>query len=97
MSYKYLPVERETVLNTDDETKTWQVYTAQPSLIRKLKKLGIKPYWTEEDNGKIVAARYQLDMDQVYFKKPRVKKELTEAQRQALAKGRTKNPLVINR
>jgi hypothetical protein len=66
----YSAYERETTIIGNDEDKEWQVYTAQPSIMGKLRRAGVEPYWTEtEPNEKgeprIIAAKYKLEWRQI--------------------------------
>ena len=46
-----LAEERETVIRSDDECKTWTVYTLQQTVITKLRKVGAEPYMVDPDGG----------------------------------------------
>lgn len=66
----YSAYERETTIIGNDEERVWQVYTAQPTVMTKLRRAGVEPYWTEtESNSKgeerIIAAKYKLDWRQI--------------------------------
>lgn len=71
-----LAEERETVIRSDDECKTWTVYTMQQTVITKLRKAGIEPYKIDPDG-----AHYYKDLkwNQVSFRKEHT---MTEEQRQ---------------
>jgi hypothetical protein len=66
----YTAYERETTILGNDEDRIWEVYTAQPMIMTKLRKAGVEPYWTEtEPNEKgeprIIAAKYKLEWRQI--------------------------------
>lgn len=66
----YTAYERETTILGNDLDKEWEVYTAQASIMGKMRRAGVEPYWTETeltDKGeeRIVAAKYRLEWRQV--------------------------------
>lgn len=66
----YSAYERETTIIGNDEERVWQVYTAQPTVMTKLRKAGMEPYWTETEIGsdgkeRIIAAKYKLEWRQI--------------------------------
>ncbi|MNH75636.1 hypothetical protein D3C73_278860 [compost metagenome] len=77
-----LAEERETVIRSDDDCKTWTVYTLQQKVITKLKKVGAEPYKVEEDG-----AHYYKDLkfNQVSFRNGK-ERAISEEQRQAASK-----------
>ena len=70
--------ERETILQIDDESKQWEVYTRQSTMMTKLNKI-VKPYKTIKEDGRVIEAYYRLEPKQVSFRKII---EMTEEQRQ---------------
>lgn len=75
-----LPEERETVILTSDNEKTWSVYTCQKKIMRKLEKIGAMAYDVQYDEeGNIISARFEVDYSQISFRK---KIELTEEQKE---------------
>lgn len=75
-----LPEERETVILTSDNEKSWSVYTCQKKIMRKLEKIGAIAYDVQYDEeGGMVSARYKVDFNQISFRK---KIELTEEQKE---------------
>jgi len=75
----YTAYERETTIVGNDEDRIWEIYTAQPTIMTKLKKAGMEPYWTETEpdvKGKprIIAAKYRLDWRQVTFRRKEKRK-----------------------
>jgi hypothetical protein len=78
----YTAPERETIIRCDDETKTWTIYTLQPTIITKLKRAGIEPYKVDEDGG-----HYYKDIafGQVSFRQESKGRQFTEEQRKAAA------------
>lgn len=49
INISYEPCEKETHITTDEESRTWNIYTLQTRIVTKLKKLGIEPYKTSPD------------------------------------------------
>lgn len=78
----YLPAERETVIRTCDEDKTWILYTYQGKIMSKLQRANIEPIETFSDGG----ARYILDFNQVSFRKKSNGRTMTQEQKDAAAK-----------
>lgn len=77
----YEKEERETHITTDDAMTTWNVFTRQGKIMRRLKKIGVEPCKVVKDeDGRIIEAEYEVDFKQINFRK---KIELTEEQRQA--------------
>lgn len=64
MSYE--ASERETIVSSSDELKTWNVYTLQRTVITKLQKAGVEPVKVDDDG-----AHYYEDLswEQVSFRK----------------------------
>lgn len=77
----FTAIERETVIHCDDETKTWEIYTLQPTIITKLKKAGIEPYKVDKDGGHFYK---DLNFNQVSFRSGK-KREVSEEQRRKAA------------
>lgn len=74
-----LAEERETVIRSDDECKSWTVYTLQQKVITKLRKVGAEPYKVDPDGGH----HYKdLKFNQVSFRSGK-ERVMTEEQRQA--------------
>lgn len=68
---------------------TWNVFTRQGKVMRKLDKIGVKPYKTiKDEDGRVIEAEYEVDFKQINFRK---KIELTEEQRQTRAEIARKN------
>ena len=74
--------ERETVITFNETEPSASVWTASETVYRRLKKLGYVP---TEDNER--SAVFEVPKAVVRVLKPRVKRELTERQREALKKG----------
>jgi hypothetical protein len=75
----YSASERETVIQTDDESGKWILHTYQGKIETKLRKAGIKPIEIYPDGG----SRYELDFNQVSFRAKSKKRPMSEEQRQA--------------
>jgi hypothetical protein len=86
----YLPCERETTLQIDDESNVWVLETRQNKIKTKLSRIGVTPVKEYPDGG----AKYILDYEQVSFRQKSKPRNLSEEQRQAaaerLAKARSK-------
>ncbi|WP_431785863.1 hypothetical protein [Paenibacillus lactis] len=82
-----LAEERETVIRSDDECKTWTVYTMQQTIITKLRKAGVEPYKVDP-----AGAHYYKDLkfNQVSFRSGK-ERVMTEEQRQKLSERAKKN------
>lgn len=82
-----LAEERETVIRSDDECKTWTVYTMQPTVITKLRKAGAEPYKVDAEG-----AHYYKDLkfNQVSFRSGK-EREMSEQRRQELSERAKKN------
>lgn len=81
MSMSYVANERETVIQCDDETMKWNLYTLQPRVITKLKKAGIEPARINSDG-----AHYydNIDFGRVSFRNESTR-TMSDEQRQAAA------------
>jgi hypothetical protein len=75
----YSAAERETVLQTDDESGKWILHTYQGKVQTKLRKANIQPVEEYPDGG----ARYELDFNQVSFRSKSKGRNMTEEQRKA--------------
>ena len=73
----YSASERATVIRTDDETKKWILYTYQSTIKTKMRKIGVEPKQVFSDGGMI----FELDFNQVTFRKRGQKRPLNEEQR----------------
>lgn len=65
MSISLSPVERETVFQIDEESLEWNIYTCQRRMMTKLNNAGWKPYWTDEEDDKLLAAKYKLPFNAI--------------------------------
>jgi hypothetical protein len=74
--------ERETVITFNEAEPTASVWTASETVYRRLNNLGYVP---TRDNER--SAVFEIPKALVRVLKPRVKRELTERQREALKKG----------
>ena len=77
------PCERETILQIDDESKEWNIYTRQQTMMTKLNKI-TEPYKVTKEEDRIIEAWYRLGAKQISFKKEYKKRELTEEQRKLI-------------
>ncbi|MWV44879.1 hypothetical protein GRF59_14755 [Paenibacillus sp. HJL G12] len=82
-----LAEERETLIRSDDDCKTWTVYTMQPTIITKLRKVGAEPYKVGAEGGHYYK---DLKFNQVSFRSGK-EREMTEEQRQAASERAKKN------
>ena len=77
-----LPEERETVIITNDSMNTYEIWTSQPKLIKKLRKLGYKEIDVEMCEGDIVSCKFELNLSKITFKNAITKKrEYTDEER----------------
>jgi predicted DNA binding protein len=74
-------LERETVITFNEADSSASVWTSSETVYRRLKKLGYVP---TQDNER--SAVFDVPKAVVRVLKPRVKRELTERQREALKK-----------
>lgn len=72
----YSAAERETTLQTDDESGKWIVDTYQSKIQTKLRKVGIEPIFVGEDGRH----KYELDFSQVSFRSGK-KRVMSEEQK----------------
>jgi hypothetical protein len=77
----YTPAERETVLQCDDESKTWMITSCQQVIITKLKKANIEAYKIREDDG--MHWYKDIPFNQVSFRSVSKRKPMSESQRKA--------------
>jgi hypothetical protein len=76
--------ERETIITLNDEDQTAHVYTAQRPVITKLRKNPAAILLEEGIHDGSAWARFELPKGLVSFRSTRVKRELTEEQREEL-------------
>lgn len=78
------PAEKETVITTSNIEDEWTVYTTQPYMIKRMERIGIKPYKTERIDGIDIGAYYKVPFNQLKIVKkrkeldPETKKMLSE-------------------
>ena len=85
----YTAEERDTIILTDDLTDTWKITTRQRKMITKIKKIKNVGVVNEEfavgTNGKyVIEGTYELPVNQISFRNPSTKKELSEEEKQVL-------------
>jgi hypothetical protein len=86
--------ERETIITFNEAESSASVWTASETVYRRLKNLGYVP---TEDNERS-AVLFEIPKAVVRVLKPRVKRELTEKQREALKKGiLAQKPWILSR
>ena len=74
-------IERETIITLNSGEDTAQVYSCQPRIWNRMRKLGVDPSKIQRgQNGRIVSQTFQVPVKWVVIRKPRV---LTEANRVA--------------
>jgi hypothetical protein len=76
--------ERETIVTLNDEDETAEVWTAQRPVITKLKRNPAATLLEEGTHDGSAWARFELPKGLVSFRSTRVKRELTEEQREGL-------------
>ncbi|HFD2033468.1 TPA: hypothetical protein ACF2DD_002045 [Clostridium perfringens] len=79
--------EMETTIVKTAEDKEWMVYSSDPKYIRKMNKIGMRPYKVDKIDGEVVGSYYKIDEKQISFRKKRV---LSEEQKKVLSE-RMKN------
>lgn len=83
---KFTLAEQETVITTDRTQDTWQVYTTDPFMMKKLSKL-TNPRKVDQDSDGVYAMTFDLPLTWIPIRRP---KQLSERQKAALRKGQTK-------
>ncbi len=90
---RYQKEEQETVISTDALANKWVVYTTQPTMLTKVRKLKSLVILDEElnDEGRVISGTYELEISQVSFRNLLVlsdeeKKKRSEAARARFAK-----------
>lgn len=79
--------EQETVITWDREGAFMNVYTADPYLLARLKKLdAYKLIREHRQEGKVIAADFEADKKLCFLRPKLYKKDLTEEQRAEIAK-----------
>ncbi|QWU14313.1 hypothetical protein SAMN04487895_101616 [Paenibacillus sophorae] len=71
--------ERETIIRSDDDCKTWSVYTLQQTIITKLRKVGAEAYKVDSDGGHYYK---DLKFNQVSFRTGK-ERNMSDEQKQA--------------
>lgn len=82
----YSAAERETTLQTDDESGKWIIDTYQSKVQTKLRKVGVEPVFVGEDGRH----KYEIDFNQVSFRSGK-KREMSEENRIAASERAKKN------
>lgn len=73
--------EQETsVVKTADE-KEWMIYSSDPKYIRKMNKIGVKPYKKEKIDNDTYGYFYKIEEKQISFRRKRI---LTEEQKKKM-------------
>jgi hypothetical protein len=85
-------LEQETIFNWNREEKEASIYTCEPSLKAKLKKLAAEyPEIYKLYKEDKYSAEYIVPKNLITVRTPRAKKELSEEQRKALSERAKKN------
>jgi|GEM_PF-4920880 len=83
--------EQEILISKIRNEKEFEIYISDRTYKTKIEKVSIKPYKVDIDSeGEEIAWYYKLPKNQIGFRKPPVKRELTDEQRLELAE-RIKN------
>ena len=77
-------IERETMINMNDEEPTAFIWTAQRPIITKLKKNPSAILVEEGNHGGTIWARFEIPKQFISLRQARVKRTLTDEDRQAL-------------
>lgn len=84
--------ERETIIQTDDISKEWSVYTRQRSVITKLKNQGYAPINEELEDGRVVACEFVIPINKISFRNANSKgRTMTDEQRREAAERMARN------
>lgn len=89
----YSAEERETIIQTDDTSDMWSIYTRQRKYINRLIKLGYEPFNKEMEGDNIVACEFSIPINKISFRNANTKgrvytEEQKEEARQRLAQAR---------
>lgn len=79
------PPERETIIGCDDAGDTATIWTAQRTIITKLRRNPAARLIAEGTFGTSVWARFEIPADLISFRSPRAPREMTAEARQAFA------------
>jgi hypothetical protein len=85
MSDSLNAAERETIITMNDEDDTADIWTAQRTIITKLRKNPAAVVTEEGVHGSTVWARFTLPADLISFRSSRRTRELTEEERAEFA------------
>lgn len=80
----YTSEEQEININKERLNDYFTVYTNDSTWLTKLLKFA-EPINPEYENGRIVSANFELNVNQVTLRKPPKKREMTEEQRKAMS------------
>ena len=75
--------ERETILQFDEESKEWEVYTCHKRIMNKIEKGGVQPHKIDVVDGVEVAKYYTLPKKWVKVSPPPPPRQMTDEQKQA--------------
>lgn len=82
----YLAEERETIIQTDDASESWNVYTRQQKIMTKLRNLGYESFNEEMEGDRVIACEFSIPINKLSFRNPNSKgREYTDEQKQELA------------
>lgn len=85
--------EKETHIthSPSDNNEVWTLYTTEGKMMRKIERLGIKPFDIEYDSdGDIVAKHYHIPFKQILFVRERKKPIISEERRRELQENAAK-------
>ena len=83
--------EQEILISKMRNENEFEIYISDRTYKTKIEKVGVKPYKIDKDSeGEEIAWYYRLPKNQIGFRKPPVKRELTDEQRLELVE-RMKN------
>lgn len=84
--------ERETIIQTDDISKEWVVYTRQRSMISKLQKQGYEATKVELEGGRIISCEFVIPINKISFRNANsTGRVFTEEQKREAAERMGKN------
>jgi hypothetical protein len=91
MAIRLTPAERETVMQVDEETMEWNIWTCQRRVMTRLNNAGWEPHDLYEDDGRILSAEYKIPFNAISIRSKKSierKHQATPEQLDALKRGR---------
>lgn len=86
MSFSLSPMERETVMQVDDETMEWVVWTCQPKMMTKFRNAGWEQLNVYREGNRVLSCEYRLPFNAITIRSKRVVTSKREISPEHLAK-----------